>query len=110
MKTAIVTGGCRGIGLATTEIFLEQGWAVAVVDRDADELRSAAQGRENVLAVEADSDSMGRWWKDRYSLDEYHQRLQVVPDCRTAVVQNAGHMLHHDQPQAVAALIEDFLR
>ena len=63
-----------------------------------------------VLAVEADSDSMGRWWKDRYSLDEYHQRLQVVPDCRTAVVQNAGHMLHHDQPQAVAALIEDFLR
>ena len=63
-----------------------------------------------VLAVEADSDSMGRWWKDRYSLDEYHQRLQVVRDCRTAVVQNAGHMLHHDQPQAVAALIEDFLR
>ncbi len=29
--------------------------------------------------------------------------------CRTAVVQDAGHMLHHDQPQAVAALIEDFL-
>ena len=63
-----------------------------------------------VLAVEADSDSMGRWWKERYSLEEYHQRLKVVPDCRTAVVQDAGHMLHHDQPQAVAALIEDFLR
>ena len=62
-----------------------------------------------VLAVEADSDSMGRWWKDRYSLDEYHQRLQVVPDCRTAVVENAGHMLHHDQPETVAALIEQFL-
>ena len=63
-----------------------------------------------VLAVEADSDSPGQWWQGRYSLGEYHQRLQVVPDCRTAVVQDAGHMLHHDQPQAVAALIEDFLR
>ena len=66
--------------------------------------------RAPVLAVEADSDSPGQWWQGRYSLDQYHQRLQVVPDCRTAVVQNAGHMLHHDQPQAVAALIEGFLR
>ncbi len=63
-----------------------------------------------VLAVEADSDSPGQWWRERYSLHEYHQRLQAVPDCRTAVVANAGHMLHHDQPHAVAALIEEFLR
>ena len=62
-----------------------------------------------VLAVEADSDSPGQWWRGRYSLDDYHQRLQVVPDCRTAVVENAGHMLHHDQPETVAALIEQFL-
>ncbi len=63
-----------------------------------------------VLAVEADSNSPDQWWQGRYSLHEYHQRLKVVPDCRSAVVQDAGHMLHHDQPQAVAALIEDFLR
>ena len=61
------------------------------------------------LAVEANSDSLGQWWSGKYSLAEYHQRLQSVPDCRTAVVQDAGHMLHHDQPQAVAALIEGFL-
>lgn len=54
MKTAIVTGGCRGIGLAATEIFLEQGWRVAMVDRDAEELHRVADGMENVLAVEAD--------------------------------------------------------
>ena len=53
-KVAIVTGGCRGIGLAATEIFLEQGWRVAMVDRDAEELRKVASGMENVLAVEAD--------------------------------------------------------
>ncbi len=28
---------------------------------------------------------------------------------RTAVVQDAGHMLHHDQPGQVAQLIEAFL-
>lgn len=52
---------------------------------------------------------MGQWWKGRYTLAEFHERLKVVPDCRTAVVQDAGHMLHHDQPQAVAALIEHFM-
>ncbi len=62
-----------------------------------------------VLAVEADSDSLGQWWKGRYDLNEYHQRLGHVADCRQAVVTEAGHMLHHDQPQQVARLIEDFL-
>ena len=61
------------------------------------------------LAVQASDDSMGQWWKGRYTLAEFHERLKVVPDCRPAVGQDAGHMLHHDQPQAVAALIEHFL-
>jgi len=54
MKTAIVTGGCRGIGLATTEVFLEQGWQVAVVDRDTEELHRACDHIDNVMTVEAD--------------------------------------------------------
>ena len=62
------------------------------------------------LCVEASDDSLGLWWKGRYTLEEYHQRLQSVPHCRIARVEDAGHMLHHDQPQAVAALIEDFLQ
>ena len=62
-----------------------------------------------MLAVEASDDSLGQWWKERYSLDEYHERLTHVPNCRVAVVQDAGHMLHHDQPEAVARLIEEFL-
>ena len=62
-----------------------------------------------VLAVEASDDSLGLWWKGRYSLQEYHQRLTHVRDCRTAVVQDAAHMLHHDQPEQVAGLIEAFL-
>ena len=33
-KTAIVTGGASGIGLATTEILLAQGWQVSVLDNN----------------------------------------------------------------------------
>ena len=62
-----------------------------------------------VLAIEASDDSMSLWWKGKYSLDEYHERLKHVPDVQVAVIQDAGHMLHHDQPEQLAALIEGFL-
>jgi pimeloyl-ACP methyl ester carboxylesterase len=62
-----------------------------------------------VLAVEASDDSLGRWWQGRYTLAEYHERLKAVSDLRLGRVEDAGHMLHHDQPQQVARLIEDFL-
>jgi len=65
--------------------------------------------RAPLLAVEAEDDSLRGWWGKRYSLAEYHARLQSVPDARVACVPEAGHMLHHDQPERVARLIEDFL-
>ena len=62
-----------------------------------------------VLSVTASDDSLGQWWKGRFTLAQYQERLQHVPQLHQAVVQDAGHMLHHDQPQALARLIEDFL-
>jgi pimeloyl-ACP methyl ester carboxylesterase len=59
-----------------------------------------------LLAVEAADDSLSGWWKGRYTLDQYHERLKSVRDARVARVEDAGHMLHHDQPERVAALIE----
>jgi pimeloyl-ACP methyl ester carboxylesterase len=62
-----------------------------------------------VLAVEASDDSMTGWYKGRYTLADYHERLKAVPDVRIQVIQDASHMLHHDQPEKLAALIAGFL-
>ncbi len=62
-----------------------------------------------VLSVVASDDSLDLWWKGRYTLADYRQRLQVVRDLREARVEDAGHMLHHDQPHVLAKLVEDFL-
>lgn len=40
---------------------------------------------------------------------EYLARLGDVAKLRKEVIQHAGHMLHHDQPEALARLICDFL-
>lgn len=53
-KCAIVTGAARGIGLATADLFLEQGWQVAMLDRDGDELLKQTATRENVLPLVRD--------------------------------------------------------
>ena len=39
---ALITGAARGIGLAAVRLLLEEGWQVALLDRDADALHEAA--------------------------------------------------------------------
>ncbi|CAM8621418.1 MhpC Predicted hydrolases or acyltransferases (alpha/beta hydrolase superfamily) [Comamonadaceae bacterium] len=63
-----------------------------------------------VLAVEASDNSLDMWWKGKFTLAEYHERLQVVPQVEIARIEDAGHMMHHDQPEVLAALIERFIR
>ena len=62
-----------------------------------------------VLMVEASDDSLDGWWEGRFTLAEFHERLRAVRELRRETLADTGHMLHHDQPQALAALIEDFL-
>ncbi len=61
------------------------------------------------LMLEASDDSMAQWWKGQFTLAQHHQRLKSVPNIEIAQVPDCGHMLHHDQPQAVAHLIERFM-
>lgn len=62
-----------------------------------------------VLMVEAAEDTMTAWWRGQHTHAQHRERLQAVPQVEIATVTDAGHMLHHDQPGRVAALIEDFL-
>jgi pimeloyl-ACP methyl ester carboxylesterase len=62
-----------------------------------------------VLCVEASENSLDQWWKGKFTLEQFHERLKAVPQVEIARVDEAGHMMHHDQPAVLAALIERFL-
>ena len=59
-KTAVVTGGNSGIGLATAKRFLEEGARVAISGRNQKTLEEAAKTLgDGVLAVQADTAKLG---------------------------------------------------
>jgi pimeloyl-ACP methyl ester carboxylesterase len=58
-----------------------------------------------VLWVQAAQTDALKWSGDQAEIDRRCAQLRRV---RRATVDDAGHMLHHDQPARVAALIEDF--
>jgi pimeloyl-ACP methyl ester carboxylesterase len=63
-----------------------------------------------VMWVEGDQTDVSRWWGTRYTQAEFHERLNVVTSrVERHVLSPAGHMLHHDQPEALARLLENFL-
>jgi len=59
-----------------------------------------------VMLVGASDSFVVKWLGGDAALRE---RSATFADCRLHVVADAGHMLHHDRPAAVAALIEPFL-
>jgi len=59
--------------------------------------------------VDVSLDSSTHLWTGKFTLEEFHERLKAVADLKIATLQDAGHMLHHDQAEALAQLLEDFL-
>ncbi len=62
-----------------------------------------------LLMVEAQEDSLAAWWEGRYTNAQHRERLQSVPQVEIATVADAGHMVHHDQPEVLARLMARFL-
>jgi pimeloyl-ACP methyl ester carboxylesterase len=64
-----------------------------------------------VLWIEAkETNALRRMGTPQEARAEIDRRLRCIPNVSTAAVADAGHMLQHDQPEALAVLIEDFLR
>ncbi len=59
-KTVLITGASRGIGYATAELFVKNGWNVAICSRDDSQIKRAAEqllkttSNKNILGVKAD--------------------------------------------------------
>lgn len=82
-KTALVTGAARGIGLATSRLFLERNWQVVMVDIDGEELERAAPKEANVLTITADV-------SDPEQVAMIKERLGEKYECLDALINNAG--------------------
>lgn len=54
MSTIIITGASSGIGRATAELFLNEGWTVGLLARNADKLHDMAADHKNALPLAAD--------------------------------------------------------
>ena len=62
-----------------------------------------------VLWIEGADTNLVQFWGNRYPREEFEARLAQVPRVERLLLQDCGHMLHHDQPAAIAARLRTFL-
>lgn len=62
-----------------------------------------------VLWVEGADTDVAKYWGNRYPRAEFEERLAQAPRVERLLLDDCGHMLHHDQPAAVARGLRDFL-
>lgn len=62
-----------------------------------------------LLWVEGDRTDLAQWWGERYTRNEFETRLAVVRRVERQVLAPASHMVHHDQPEALARHLKAFL-
>ena len=82
-KLAIVTGAARGIGLATAKLFNENGFKVAIVDKDKNEITKLSKLNNDIRTFCYDisnHDSIDKMFK---SILKWYNRIDVL-------VNNAG--------------------
>jgi pimeloyl-ACP methyl ester carboxylesterase len=62
-----------------------------------------------LLWAEGDQTDVSKWWGNRYPRSDFDARLAVVAGVQRVVLSPCGHMLHHDQPQALAGHLAAFI-
>lgn len=82
MPNVLITGGSRGIGYATAELFAQKGWHVAICSRSEKDVLAAAE-KIGAVGIQAD---MG----ESQSVEALFQQLQDKLGGLDALVNNAG--------------------
>ena len=88
MKTALITGGSRGIGLGIADALLKEGYAVAITGRDPERLKQVEAERSGMVP--------GRLLTRVCDVRDAHAQRQLVADIRSrfgtidVLVANAG--------------------
>ena len=82
-KLAIVTGAARGIGLATAKLFNENGFKVAIVDKDKNEITKLSKLNNDIRTFCYDISNHDSIDKMFNSILKWHNRIDVL-------INNAG--------------------
>lgn len=102
-KTAIITGGSRGLGLALARSLVGDGWNVVIDARDAAELTRAAEQLGRVRAIAGDVTDAGH----RIELVAAAVELGGGVDL---LVHNASHLGPSPQPRLAGYPLDAFAR
>jgi pimeloyl-ACP methyl ester carboxylesterase len=62
-----------------------------------------------VLFVEGAQTLYFMLFNGRFSRDEFLERVKLIPNFRLETIEEAGHMLHHDQPEELAIHLARYL-
>lgn len=99
MKTVVITGGNKGLGLAQTALFISHGWQVFVVARTRGDLDSLAEN--NLHFVQTD---LLQWQNNSYLADIHSQAGRI-----DALINNAGMHLKKTAWEVCDQELEDML-
>jgi pimeloyl-ACP methyl ester carboxylesterase len=80
-----------------------------VLYRKEEVLASWQRIKAPLLWVEGEETEVLRRWGAAYPREDFEARMATLPPHQRVRLPRCGHMLHHDQPEAVTAVMEAFL-
>ena len=91
MKTALVTGGTRGIGLSTAQKFIDQGWNVYITSRKEENLKAVLSENSQLKGFVARADDLA-------AATETFKKIVDETGSLDVLINNAGTCLLYTSP------------